>query len=349
MIQIVFAFYLVLCFNPITAQDTGDVWEIQHHGSQASFRGLFVVDENVVWVSGSKNTVLRSVDSGSSWQSVGPTIDQELDFRDIHAFDENQAIILSAGTPARVYRTIDGGQNWKMVFEEARQSAFFDAMSFWNENRGIAFSDPIDGRLLLIGTEDGGKSWYEWPKSQQPLTLAGEAGFAASGTCLCIFEDRLLIGLGGKRSDEQSAGARILVSNDHGKTWRAVEVPMKSGEASGVFSIAFANRDHGVAVGGTYTESDDTTNNICLTDDGGETWKLPQSNPSGYRSCVAVRQFDGKSQLICVGRNGSDISEDFGQNWRPLDAEPFYAIAFSSNGKTGVAVAGNGKIGIWRR
>lgn len=349
MIQIVVACSVVLCWIPTCAQKTNEVWEIQHHASKASFRGLFVVDEKVVWVSGSKNTVLRSVDGGKNWQSVGPTIDEELDFRDVHAFDENRAIILSAGAPARVYRTADGGKNWEMVFEDAREAAFFDAMSFWDENRGIAFSDPIDGRLLLIGTEDGGKSWNELPKSQQPQTLEGEAGFAASGTCLCIFEDRLFVGLGGKRTEQQPVGARVLVSKDHGKTWRAVGVPMNSGEASGVFSIAFANRDHGVAVGGTYTEPDDTTNNICITDDGGETWKLPDSKPSGYRSCVAVGHFEGKSQLICVGRNGSDVSEDFGKNWQPLDAEPFYSIAFSANGKTGVAVAGEGKIGIWRR
>ena len=49
---------------------------------------------------------------------------------------------------------------------------------------GIAFGDPIDGRLTILTTVDGGISWQEAPESSRPEVLPGEYAFAASGTCL---------------------------------------------------------------------------------------------------------------------------------------------------------------------
>lgn len=348
--------FLVGCLqqpNWLSAQESEfelgrqDHWSVQHHDSKASFRGVFVVDENVVWVSGSKGTVLRSIDGAKTLESVGPQDATELDFRDIHAFDADNAILLTAGTPARTYRTSDGGKTWKITFEHARDEAFFDAMSFWDTQNGIAFSDPIDGKLLIIKTTDAGQTWTELDREYQPHALEGEGGFAASGTCLCTIDGRVFIGLGGERKkDDDPANARILQSNDQGKTWMVRETPMKSAAASGVFSMVFANRDHGVAVGGTYNEPADASNNICITEDGGQTWVRPKSTPRGYRSAVAVQRTAAGVRLVAVSRAGSDFSIDFGRTWQKMDDETFYALSFSTDGKLGVAVGADGKVGI---
>ncbi len=325
------------------------VWQLQTHPSQSSLRGLFVVDHSVAWASGSQGTVIRSLDGGRQWHSVNPAGADELDFRDVHAFDADRALAISAGSPARVYQTSDGGENWTVTFADDRPQVFFDAMDFWDRRHGLAFSDPIGGRLFLIETSDGGESWHVVDGHLQPATLPNEAGFAASGTCLCVYEDRVWIGLGGQRARGEPTGARILRSEDRARTWTAVETPIVSGEASGVFSIAFANRDHGVAVGGTYTDPDDVSSNVCITDDGGASWRRPSGQtPSGYRSCVATRNDGQQIHLVCVGRNGSDVSSDYGETWRRLDGEPFHAVAFSPDGNTGIAVGREGKIGVWK-
>ena len=70
--------------------------------TNSSIRGIWVLDSTSIWLSGAKGTVIRSLDAGDSWQLLpAPDIDS-LDFRDIHAFSKESALVVSAGYPARV-------------------------------------------------------------------------------------------------------------------------------------------------------------------------------------------------------------------------------------------------------
>ena len=66
----------------------------------------------VVWASGGGGAVIRSVDGGSTWSSVGPRRTPALQFRDIEASSADHAVVLSIGPgeDSRVYATADGGQ-----------------------------------------------------------------------------------------------------------------------------------------------------------------------------------------------------------------------------------------------
>jgi photosystem II stability/assembly factor-like uncharacterized protein len=243
------------------------------------------------------------------------------------------------------------------VHEDRRPEIFLDAMAFWDDNHGMAFGDPIDGRLVILKTHDGSRTWSAAAREQRPQTLPGEAGFAASGTCLCLQGDRVFIGLGGDHADVLSdtaatarpPRARILMSPDRGRSWQVAETPLRAGAASGIFSIAFADERHGVAVGGTYDDPADKTGNICITADGGRSWVRPASPPRGYRSCVVVVRREAwarRPRLLAIGKTGSDYSTDLGQTWKPLDNEGFYAVDCSGDGETVVAVGAEGRIGI---
>ena len=66
---------MLLLLSPLAPgleSDRVDQWMIQHHPSAQSLRGLSVVDDCTIWASGAERTVLRSLDGGKSWQSVGP-------------------------------------------------------------------------------------------------------------------------------------------------------------------------------------------------------------------------------------------------------------------------------------
>jgi photosystem II stability/assembly factor-like uncharacterized protein len=89
---------------PANASATTLTWRLLPTGTDAQFRGLSAVNRHVAWVSGTRGTVLRTVDGGRTWQQVGPPGTATLDFRDIEAFDANTAVAL-AGTVRSAART----------------------------------------------------------------------------------------------------------------------------------------------------------------------------------------------------------------------------------------------------
>ncbi|MGD9629337.1 MAG: glycosyl hydrolase [Pyrinomonadaceae bacterium] len=296
-------------------------WVKQHVTTTASFRGLSVVSQKIVWASGTGGTVIKSTDGGATWKVMTVPGAEKLDFRDIEAFDTTTAYVLSIGNgeSSRVYQTTDGGDNWREVFRNTNEKAFFDAIGCWGRQSCLAMSDPVDGQFMVrqINFHAGGSS-SGGLAAKIPPARAGEAAFAASGTCL--------ITLGGSTVFMVSGGndARVFRSNDRGLTWEVFDTPMTKGTpGSGIFSIAFRNKLHGTIVGGNYEKPDDSKNNLAFTRDGGKTW-YEGEGLTGYRS--AVTYIDDKT-IIAVGTNGTDISTDRGAAWKKIGSEDLNAVA----------------------
>src|SRR5215471_1823619 len=139
--------FVLFCASSATAQ-----WQRQTITTDADFRGLCAVSAKVAWVSGTKGTYARTIDGGQTW-SVGTVHGAEkLDFRDVEAFGESTAYLLSAGPgeDSRIYKTTDGGKTWILQFKNQDREAFYDAMAFWDEKNGMALSDPVNGQFQLI-------------------------------------------------------------------------------------------------------------------------------------------------------------------------------------------------------
>jgi len=287
----------------------------------SSMRGLFNVDDNVSWASGTNGYTFISINN--EWKGIQDTSWSSLDFRDIHSFSDKEAIIMSSGDGCKMYKTSDGAESWNLVYENNSEGIFFDGMGFWNDKNGIAFSDPIDNQLFIITTNDAGDSWQKLVSVNLPNTLKGEAGFAASGTgIVCVGDSSVYIGTGGGEA------SRVFTSHNRGKSWKAIETPMMNGEASGIYSMTFMDELNGVAVGGNYLDSANTKGNCVITSDGGLTWELPKTPPTGYRSGVA---HNGKGVLIATGRNGIDVSYDKGNNWKHISDGAYYSVVLNGN------------------
>lgn len=284
-------------------------WEKQAVNTTASFRGLSVVNDQIIWASGTKGTVVNTTDGGKTWKVMTVPGAGKLDFRDIEAFDANTAYIVSIGNgeDSRIYKTVDGGANWQLQFKNTDSKAFYDAIAFWDKNNGIAMSDPVDGRYVLISTKDGGAHWNPINTAKMPAAIEGEAAFAASGTCLIA---------NGKNDAYIVSGgnaARVFHSTNRGKSWSVAETPIVKGTAgSGIFSIAMRDRKNGVIVGGNYEKDNENANNLAFTLDGGKTWKAG-AGLTGYRSGVA---FISDQKIIAVGSSGWDLSYDGGKTWQ---------------------------------
>jgi photosystem II stability/assembly factor-like uncharacterized protein len=316
-------------------------WQPQTIATDASFRGLAAVNETVAWVSGTKGTVGRTIDGGQTWEVLRVPDAEQLDFRDIEAFSANVAYILSIGNgeASRIYKTTDGGKTWKLQFKNTEPKAFFDAIAFWDEQHGMAMSDPVDGRFVLLRTDDGGANWKPIPPAQIPRALAGEGGFAASGTCLVTQgKSNVWFASGG------AATARIYRSTNRGQTWTVHETPILAGIASaGIFSVHFKDNRNGMIVGGNYSQPNESGKTVALTNDGGQTWKL-MSNNLPFRSGVVFV----KGKWIAVGTSGSDISTDKGARWQKLDSENYNAVSVTKSG-VGWAAGPKGRIAKYSR
>ena len=317
-------------------------WAIQQSGTTASLRGLDAVDARVAWASGTNGTFARTVDGGKTWQAGTVAGAEKLDFRDVEAFDAERATLLTAGDDARIYQTSDGGKTWTLRFQRTGPNVFFDAIGFWDERHGIAFGDPVDGRFVVLTTEDGGSTWKDVPPERVPPTIEGEAAFAASGTCLVV-EGRAnaWIATGGGRV------SRVFRTTDRGRTWTVAETPVAAGKASaGIFSLAFRDGKNGVAVGGDYQQPELAADNVAVTSDGGRTWRKAKGPlPKGYRSCVVWAPVGKGRALVAVGTSGSDVSYDGGDSWTPLGTTGFNSAAFA--GRAGWAVGPEGRIAKW--
>ena len=296
-------------------------WIPQASDSAAGLRGLSVVSSKVVWASGTKGTVLRTLDGGRHWELRPVPGGEALDFRDVVAFDAKTALLMSSGNgiASRIYRTTDGGNTWTLILSNPDATGFFDAIKFWDGKHGLLLGDPVGGRFAILTTEDGG---ILWTRGTGPPSLPAEGAFAASGTCLTVMQkNNAWFGTGGV------GVSRVFHSADGGITWTAASTQMFTPAASaGIFSLVFLDLKRGLAVGGDYQKPADRLHNVTVTSDGGESWLLPAGEqPSGFRS--AVTYVKAKKMLLTVGTNGSDYSLDSGRSWRPISNDNLNALA----------------------
>lgn len=314
-------------------------WISQLEKGAVSFRGLCAVSEKVVWACGSGGTFARTSDGGKNWQVAKILGAENVDFRDIEAFDENTAIAFGIESPAKFYKTTDGGKSWKLVYYNDNEEVFFNSAHFRNEKEAIALSDPVGGRFFIVKTSDGGDSWQELSQENLPEAIEGEGVFSASGSNVAMPDENTIIFVTG------CTAARVFISCDNGVSWSYVDSPLESGAGTnGIFSVAMKNDKEGIIVGGDYEKEEQTKTNAALTTDGGRTWKLIEKNkPSGFRECV--KYLSGSDIVITVGPNGSDISFDGGKNFKRFARYMgLHALAVSPDGKGCFAAGREGRI-----
>lgn len=313
------------------------IWKDVSIAKKVSLRGLSAIDEKTCWISGQNGTIMRTIDGGKNWIDCSTTNFDSVDFRDIQAFDDQSAFIVSAGLPATILHTTNGGESWNQVFYSNQEGLFFDAIDFFDSKNGIAFSDAIDSTLKILITNNAGKTWSFLPDSISPIVLPKQGGFAASGTCLKVIDSSsVIIGLGGKE-------ATILKSDDKGLSWTKSISPLDKGSSSkGNYSFDFFNSQQGFVVGGDFYGDSASTNSIAFTQNGGKNWELITDTvvAGKYRSAVVTLN---NQVVVTASRTGSNVSFDRGKSWFDLK-EGYYALS-KDNANTIWASGSKGKVG----
>ena len=309
-------------------------WTPQTSGSTASLRGVSAVSALSVWASGSKGTYLHTADGGATWKVATVPGAADLDFRAIRTLDDKTVYLLSIGNgeKSRIYRTADGGSSWNLLYTNPDPKGFLDALAFWDAAHGIVLGDPVNGHFVVLTTSDGGESWH---REKTPGALPNEGAFAASNSCLIV--------RGARKAWFGTVGARVFHSTDGGATWSVAKTPVRNdGASAGIFSLAFSDGRHGIAVGGDYNKATEVPGNIAVTADGGKSWTAPAGiPPSGFRSAVVY--LADRKMWIATGTSGSDVSVDDGMRWKLFDTHAYNAVSLADG--AGWAVGPNGAVG----
>ncbi len=305
-----------------------------------SIRGLSVPSGKVIWASGSKGSIAKSVNGGETFEWSQVKGYETRDFRAIHAWNEKEALIVAVAAPAVILRTQDGGENWHIVTEIIDSNMFLDAIHFKDTANGWVVGDPIDNTIFLLHSKDKGATWQEVGMEYFKATVNnGEAFFASSGTNMAHTKDALFMVSGGMSS-------RLWMNG------YPTDIPMIQGaKSTGANSIAISpDENKMIIVGGDFMK--DTLrklNMLCLVKKAGKLngekqWQqaLKYQNPNGYRSCV---EFINNDLVLACGTSGVDLSKNGGQNWNLISNQSFHVVQRQPGKKAAFFAGAGGRIG----
>lgn len=324
---LIFAFLLIISCAKEHIPRTIETIEIQKFKiDSTSIRAIQVINSETVYYAGSNGDVGFTKDNGQSWTTVYIKYQDSIipHFRSLAKNGDN-FFALSIGNPALMYKIYEG--NTELVYTEKHEKVFYDALQFFDDGlHGIAVGDPINDCASIIVTFDGGKSWSKIACATLPIFEEGEAFFAASNTNIKTMGSTVWIASGGKK-------ARVLKSDDFGKTWQVYETPIIQGTGpQGIYSIDFIDKNNGIIIGGDYSKPLENKANKAITKDGGKTWTLiaDEQNPN-YKSCVQYVPNTHGKEVFTVGKTGVSFSNDSGISWKEVSKDSYYSIQFIDN------------------
>jgi photosystem II stability/assembly factor-like uncharacterized protein len=300
----------------------------QVSGTTQLLQAVSPVNDSVIWVSGHGGTYARTTDGGASWTAAVVPDADTLQFRDVHAVDANTAYLLGAGPAdmSRIYKTTDAGATWELQWVNSHPEGFYDCIDFWDAERGAVYGDEVDGHLSLLTTSDGGTTWSPVPPERLPAAQDGEGGFAASGLCLITGPD----GRGWVATGAADT-ARVLMTENYGHSWTAVNSPIPGGSGAGHTAVSFRGGSHGIVLGGNIAEPEGRTDNVAVSHDGGNTWAVA-GRPTITGAFYGGGYVPGvdAAWVVGVGPGGADYSVDNGASWVSLDTLTYWAVAFAT-------------------
>ena len=334
----IFLFLLALNNYGIALGQSNEVIEMLSEGKKISLRGLSVVSNQIVWVSGSGGTVGKSMDGGKTFNWIVVPGFEKRDFRDIEAYDDQKAIIMAVAEPAVILKTVNGGKDWYKVFEDSTKGMFLDAMHAVGKNIQV-IGDPINGKAFFAMSTNEGETWKTNPIDGIVLN-EGEAFFASSGTNLQISESKTIF-KGGTLMLTGGKVSRLLHARDQRDQY---PLPLLQGkESTGANSIAISpSGKNAFIVGGDFAKDTLRSGNaIAVQLEPSVQFNQPQTPPFGYRSCVIY--LTNKTLLAC-GTSGVDISKDGGINWENISKKSFHVVQKAKKGNAIYLAGGGGRI-----
>jgi photosystem II stability/assembly factor-like uncharacterized protein len=277
--------------------DLGKTWQAKRLPPGVRFRAVEFLDSRRGFVVGDAATLLATQDGGDTWRQVQTPA--KVNLTAIQFVGEQGWI---TGYDGLVLHSADGGQTWSQQTTGVAQAL-----------EGLYFADVQHGWAVgwigtIVRTEDGGRTWQE-------VNIAGDAeaqskvdtsvkagttsnvdvssmGWSISAVYFRDAKNGWIVGFGGQ----------ILRSQDGGVTWK----PQKSPVGVTLSSVLFDSSGRGWIAAG---------NNMLISEDGGENWKLLQIDDPIF----LTRFLPVKDSLWAIGQFGLLKQSGGALKWQRID------------------------------
>ena len=302
----------------------------------ANLNGVAFPDKSHGWAEGAiekgdgtrVGIIVATSDGGATWTEV---LETTMQLRDI-AFPDILHGWAVGGDPPTILATVDGGGAWRPQTSGIEDDlvALFTATAFPDSQNGWIVGAGSNGGIILA-TADGGATWRR--QAQDAVNFADDFRGVA-------FPDTQHGWAVGGASPE--GGSLIIATSNGGETWERQTPPVTNhmGITYVLFGIAFADINHGLAVGDNGT--------ILATADGGRTWTSRRSNTDARLFRVAFPDVNHGWAVGQAKEGGGVIlvTDDGGGTWTPQIPEagqPLLGVAFPDI-RHGWLVGGSGTI-----
>jgi hypothetical protein len=258
-------------------------WVVQQSGINDSLTAVMAVNNNIVWAGGTNGKVLRTINGGTTWNSVGGGVISTDIVNTVEALDANTALVAAyTTTGGKIFKTINGGSSWSSVYNIT--GAFIGGIQMKNTLEGYAVGSPVGGKWLVLKTINGGSTWDSLKTA--PAQIADDFG----PTGVQLIGDTLWFG---------TFSGSIYRSTDLGKTWTSATT---SGSTS--FGPHFNSPTNGLL-------SNFSDGSFYKSTDGGTTWMKAQAAVYHKASCIS-----GLGDEFWATTGGSiAYSKNLGQSW----------------------------------
>lgn len=307
-----------------------------------SIRALHAVNDDKAWFAANRGVWGYTEDAGKTWHIDSIKVDTIVpEFRGISVLNDSTVLLMGVASPGFIFKTTDKGKTWKIVYRNDHKDIFFDSMKFLDKKKGMVLGDPIEGKIQIIYTENGGDTWSDYTDAKLPSLMEGEAFFASSNTCFDFHNNHCWVATGGMNS-------QVIYSNDGGETCSSFKTPLPEGEQmTGIYSIDFLDANNGLVAGGNYDKADTSIISLAITNNGGENWKKIKLDQPVFGSCV---QFLSRNEILITGKPGTfrydlkskTLSEIKDMNYNVSD---FHTLRISPSKKVIWLAGSDGKIG----
>ena len=276
-------------------EDSGNSWQLFTNpagkGNGYSLFSIYFLDDNIGFISGSYESILKTTDGGSTWEEVyfGGSFYNWSGYYDFVFFNPTTGI--AVGTEGKIIRTTDGGDNWTPVISCVSFDLF--AIDFCSADKIFVVGDENEYFLISY---DGGETWnnYTIIPSISGGTLK-DVKFISSTT--------------GFITVNQGTSSKVLITENGGNNW----VPVWEANTMDYFpnKIRFYNGNHGVIS----CRRNGHKSGILRTSDGGLSWEELYIDEYSREVDRAIVMIDNNDVLM-AGRMGLIFRSDFeNQEW----------------------------------